>query len=303
MLMKDPCQRPTIDFVLSHPLLSGLQSPRMNGEEPKFDVFLSYRYDCDYFTAQKLFAMLTAVGFRVWYVLISDHIIVVTQTSSRWDDKYLETGESWETCFSEGLLQSRVYMPILSRFAINHPRDESQNFTQLKSDSPYDKLLLEYLYALELQSRGLLFKIYPVLLGDVVEVDSLGMTKREYVNYFNSQCHPTFSEDNKSTEVYSTTSKCAELLMKLGLGTPLLTEMTISRTLKKILENQGKVVVGSEATALDDIITDAEVMIRNLKFQSRKTSAKEVFDGYSNNGKHKKHKSSKRRKSGKGMRG
>ena len=68
---------------------------------------------------------------------------------SRWDKVRLEPGQSWEEGFCDGLLKSRIFLPILSRGAINHPDKSWQNFSQLTTDSNCDNVLLEHLLSLE----------------------------------------------------------------------------------------------------------------------------------------------------------
>jgi hypothetical protein len=114
-------------------------------------------------------------------VIICYHII-------RWDKTCLQPGVSWEKGIYEGLILSRVFVPILSREAINHPTESRQNFSMLTTDSPCDNVLLEYLLALELSIRGLVEKIYPIMFGDELSNDA-GVTV--YGNYFALKCNPS----------------------------------------------------------------------------------------------------------------
>ena len=61
----------------------------------------------------------------------------------------MEPGQSWEDGFCDGLLKSRIFLPILSRGAINHPDKSWQNFSQLTADSNCDNVLLEHLLSLD----------------------------------------------------------------------------------------------------------------------------------------------------------
>jgi hypothetical protein len=105
----------------------------------------------------------------------------------------LQPGVSWEAGFCDGLANSRIFMPILSRQAINSPTVPHQNITNLTQDSKCDNVLLEYLLSLELSERGLIEKIYPVMIGDL-ELPAHHATgsarpseiKKVYRNYFSS---------------------------------------------------------------------------------------------------------------------
>ncbi len=57
-----------MDTVLSHPFLSGNKAARMVGEEPEWDVFISYRVRSDFAVAQLLHDELTELGLKVWWV-------------------------------------------------------------------------------------------------------------------------------------------------------------------------------------------------------------------------------------------
>jgi serine/threonine protein kinase len=78
MLMKDPSRRPTIERILAHPFISKKQVGRLVGDNPEYDVFISYRNKSDIEHAKMLYRLLTEKGLKVW-----------------WDQKCLKAGESW----------------------------------------------------------------------------------------------------------------------------------------------------------------------------------------------------------------
>jgi hypothetical protein len=89
--------------------------------------------------------LLTQLGWKVW-----------------WDKRCLETGKDWEEGFCEGLVNSRVFVPLLSVEALGSTND-------LQADSRCDNVLLEYVLALELYHRRLLTALIPVHLTPLPE--------------------------------------------------------------------------------------------------------------------------------------
>ena len=163
----------------------------------------------------------------------------------------LEPGVSWEDGFCDGLAKSRIFVPILSRAALKHRTESRQNLEQLTAESPCDNLLLEFRLSLELMSRGLIDRIYPVMIGDCV----MDEETREgvYSNYFGSGCHPSLKG---KVVVQSVEQQLEEHLNRLCLGTPLQADMSVSSILQEITKNQGKLFEGSPQEALAAICSD-----------------------------------------------
>ena len=233
--MKDPKKRPNFDQILAHPFLSGQKVSRMVGESAEFDVFLSYRVRSDVDRVSLLYDKLTASGLHVW-----------------WDKKCLLPGVPWEIGFTDGLLKSRIFLPVFSRGAVHHPTDMNQNFSLLQTDSELDNFLLELQLALEFKARDLIEKIYPVMIGDmdiVNECTSLPLDKASFGNYFKTGCHPKTSD----VMVFSVDKATRGHLERLCLGSPLLEDMTAAVIVKDVLKNQGHVVDGVLAKVQEDI--------------------------------------------------
>ena len=153
-----------------------------------------------------------------------------------WDKMCLEPGVDWEEGFCGGLMNSRAFVPLLSRDAINHPDKAWQNFTKLTLDSKCDNVLLEHRLAVELRQLGLIEKIFPVFIGD------MDPTTSEYTHYFSSGCHPsslpTFS-------VISIEEKLRYHMENQALGTPLVPDRTVASVVEVITACQGSFIVGS----------------------------------------------------------
>ena len=225
MLRKDPLQRPSLARVLAHSFLSGRKVARLVGEKPKYDIFLSYRVASDAHHVEKLYNLLTAQGFKVY-----------------WDKLCLEPGVDWEQGFCEGLVSSRAFVPLLSRDAINHPDKDWQNFSKLTADSKCDNVFLEHRLAVELQELGLIEKIFPMFIGN------LDASTSEYSHYFGSGCHPSLPD----TAIKSVEEKLRHHMESQALGTPLVPDRTVKSVVDAITACQGAFIVGpAEATFAD----------------------------------------------------
>ena len=76
-------------------------------------------------------------------------------------------GQLWEEGFADGLNESDVYVPVLSKAAL-------ASYAQLTSQSKCDNVLLEQLLALELKKRDDSFLICPVFVGELENHPHLG---------------------------------------------------------------------------------------------------------------------------------
>jgi TIR domain len=151
---------------------------RFPGEEAQYDVFLSYRVASDTNIALLIYEKLTKRGIKVWF-----------------DKMNILPGREWEQEFADGLLTSSCFVCLLSRNAINHPNKPMQNFNTLEASSKADSVLIEWNLALEFAERGLLTKIYPIMIGDKEIEETEGEPMVTYTNYFSSGCHPSGCKD------------------------------------------------------------------------------------------------------------
>lgn len=200
LLNKDSRLRPTMHQIRYHPFFTGRQAARLVGQEAEFDVFLSYRVASDRAYVTSVYKRLTEAGLKVW-----------------WDAECLQPGELWEVGFCKGLIRSRIFVPLLSRNATNCEGNKRQNFTLLTPDSPCDNVLLEHMMALDLFSRGLIKKVYPLLIGDEMQDPETG--GRFIGEYFKAGCCPSFLPSAPRVVVASVVRKLVDHLDTQGLGT------------------------------------------------------------------------------------
>ena len=233
LLMKDPSKRPDVSHALAHPFLTGKRAARMIGDEALYDVFLSYRVSSDSHHCELMHEMLTEKGLRVW-----------------WDKKCLQPGVDWEEGFCEGLINSRAFVPLLSRAGL-------ERFKNLTESSPCDNVLLEYRLALELQSLNLIEFVFPVMIGDS-SADSNDPRACNYTAYFKSGCQPKCPEIN----VKSVEEKLREQLNNQGLGDPLTYNPRVKDIYQSLSKHQGGFIQGTGGDAFSAVVDSIHSMIK-----------------------------------------
>ena len=129
LLHNDAERRPrSIGHILAHPFFTGKKVERMVGEDPAYEVFLSYRVASESATVQLFYDLLKKKNVAAWL-----------------DVKNLEAGKDWEEGFCAGLANSRIFLPLISRKSIK------RQFETIEVQSRCDNVLLEFRLALELQ--------------------------------------------------------------------------------------------------------------------------------------------------------
>ena len=123
----------------------------------KYDCFLSYRVATDADVAEKIYDKLTVLGFFPFL------------------DKFkLKSGMPWKDGFLEGLKNSLCFVSLVSQKALACCKDKTKNHA-------YDNVLLEIQTALDYQSAsGNKAYIVPVGIGEMVNVDKLGLVLRKF---------------------------------------------------------------------------------------------------------------------------
>lgn len=153
----------------------------------------------------------------------------------------------WDEGFIEGLVKSRLFVPIFSRGAINHATNNRSNITLLKADSAVDNFLLEQRLALELNKRSMIELISPIMIGD------FDKTTGKYANYFASGSHPNLT-GVAHIIVDEIEKSVSSELDRLSLGLPMIDNATVKSIIDAILKNQGSFLIGDQDAGFDEIV-------------------------------------------------
>ncbi|EGD77558.1 TKL/DICTY4 protein kinase [Salpingoeca rosetta] len=147
-----------------------------NGEEwpeYEYDVFISYRKECDRVAAEGVADQLQHAQLRVF--LDADSIL---------------PSHDWQQTFQDALRRSRLFLPLMSHRSLceTGPCNGLHNVTPT---SPVDNVLLEYEMAVMLASKGRM-SIFPVGLAEGVDVPGRGRAILPFGDFdFPSRCPET----------------------------------------------------------------------------------------------------------------
>jgi hypothetical protein len=115
-----------------------------------------------------------------------------------------------------------------------------------------DGLLYTFLMVLELEARGLIDMIYPILIGDY------DVFKGKISHYFNAGCHSIIENNVVVTRVQQ---KVSFYLFHYGLGDPLLSHLSVQEILARIVENPEHIIVGHIKPALTQVLQTVKNLI------------------------------------------
>ena len=206
----------------------------MFGAVPKWDFFISYRVDANLPEARALYNLLTENGLN---------------KNTFFDKECLPDGENWQNEFCKGLVNSRVFIPIVSEDAIKNPDRSWQNFESLLEDQANcDNVFLEHCLALELMQRGYIEKIFPVFIGKK-QVDDDGTTITTTYVKINHRLEMPQNCPDKIIKVVQ--SKVSEHLDNSSLGCPY-KQRTAAAVWAEISRRQGAEVEGASSIAFQD---------------------------------------------------
>jgi ankyrin repeat protein/serine/threonine protein kinase len=258
MLSKSPEYRPSLSAILQHPFVSLQPAVRLVGEEPTFDVFISYRVNPDRNYCYKLRELLKQRGLNVW------------------TDSKIRNTELWEEKFCNGLAQSKVFVCLISAEAVANSA-AAKNFVNLTENSLCDNVLLEHQLALELHDMSLVSKIFPVFIGKCEQGSSSCET-------FNMDCLSNMPH----VSVHSVKQSVAKHVERLRLGSPLRPNVTVKEIVELWKGRHGPFLVGDISvgmSAIADLIVDecrVDATVRAGDNSSRTAAAAQHDDSVEN---------------------
>lgn len=231
----------------------------------RISVFLSYRVASDQELVEALYKKLLTLGLRVW-----------------WDKECLKPGQEWEDGFANGLFTSTVFVPILSKAAL-------ERFATLDDDSPCDNVMLEHLLALEWRKRGRMKGVFPILVGALER----GTTKH---GHFLSGDGGVSNIPKGRNAIPSVDAKTLNHLQRLAAGgssssfgcvarrnekVELLVEERSPRgVLDQLLAFQGGFVQGDRDDSLGYLAGIIYELVHDVAHGTTISEAKDVEDGY-----------------------
>jgi len=180
-----------------------------------------------------------------------------------WDAKCLKDAKNWEEGFCSGLVNSRVFVCLLSREGIHHPHKAWNDFEKLQESSECDNVFLEHRLALELKSMGMLDSVFPVVVGDRVTSAS-GRTS--YAIDWRA-IWPNCSD----VCVRKVEEKLVHHLASQALGTPLQPNRTVASVFGEIKTLQGALVEGELDEALSKVATRVKCLVEEAQASPRAT--------------------------------
>ena len=122
-----------------------------------------------------------------------------------------------------------------------------KGFADLNEHSRCDNVLLEYRMAQELRSAGFIEKIFPLMIGDRVDIVIDNNQYYSYNDYLQNGCHPAVTP---MCSVQSVENKLRTHFDNTALGAPLLSERSVNNILSDIISNQGGFIKGKLLSSL-----------------------------------------------------
>ena len=132
-----------------------------------------------------------------------------------------------------------------------------KRYAELGADSWCDNVLLEQRMALELKHRGALELIYPIMVGEVQPLGTLG---DGYGNFFADGAKPTCPR----VVVQAVEDKLAEHLRRGGKGGAQTAPQTVDSVLDEVLAHEGVALSGARHDAVEHVVEEVVRMVGGM---------------------------------------
>ena len=200
---------------------------RYQGDDA-FDLFISYRVWCDKEFAEALYRAASACQLHPG----REHRMKVYLDKVRIVD-----GQRFDENFAKGLANSAVFTPLVSASCL-------KNFVELGQEDKEDFVLAEWIMAVELQSKGIIKAILPIVMGEQGKDGKYSQTFFEdlrdgRVSWPASDGFYAAGSGTISDAVSAkSTAKAKEFLSMLDPPVELGEELTVDAIVKKVLTFQ-----------------------------------------------------------------
>eukprot|EP01046_Picozoa_sp_COSAG06_P048050 COSAG06_NODE_7106_length_2631_cov_32.515798_1_plen_796_part_10 len=219
------------------------------GDDSAFGLFISYRVWCDKEFAEAFYRAASACQLRPG----RENRLKVYLDKVRIVD-----GKRFDVNFAKGLANSTVFSPLVSASCL-------KNFVELGQEDKEDFVLAEWIMALELESRGIVKAIFPIVMGEQGQDGKYSQTffeglRDSRVTWPASDgFHDAGSGAIPDIVSAKSTAKAREFLSMLDPPVELRQQLTVDAVVKKILTFQA-ILLHFENDSIDAV--DGIQMVR-----------------------------------------
>jgi hypothetical protein len=111
-----------IECVPPRSVKQGILLPQLEDTaNVEYDVLLSYRVNSDLENAEGMFSTFDAAGLKVVLTMVTISRSLTQLLQVWWDMRTLrKSSRQWEEGIFEGMRSCRIFMPLISRFAVRY---------------------------------------------------------------------------------------------------------------------------------------------------------------------------------------
>ena len=198
----------------------------------RFGMFISYRVWCDKIFAESLYKAASKCQLRSGR---ENRLKVYL------DKMQMVDGQRFDVNFARGLANSQVFVPLVSANCL-------KNFVELGQTDKEDFVLTEWVMALELQQRGYVQAVFPIVVGEQRQDGTFSGSffeelRNGRVSWPASEgFHGAGSGEIPDVVSHESIAKAKEFLAKLDPPLQLTEELTVRAVVQKLLQFQAMLV-------------------------------------------------------------